>query len=152
MMNFSQKNICFNVQGNNKNTILTYIANHAYALGLCDNAQGLLADLKKREAAFPTGLQDGFAIPHARSKHVLEASILFLKTEQDIEWGTMDDKKVNCLFSLLVPEENEGNVHLMMLSRLATCLLEEDFKAFVKTYEDKQTLVSYIYKGMEEEK
>lgn len=148
-MKFSEDHICFEVAGDGKEDILRFIANKASELGISTNEEGLLLDLKKREEEFSTGLQDEFAIPHARSSYVKEASILFLKTQKPIEWGTMDDQQVHYLFSLLVPSENEGNVHLMMLSQLATCLLEDDFKAFVKSCDDKQDLVSYIYKGME---
>lgn len=148
-MKFSEEHICFHVPGESKHDVLQYVADKAKSLSICDNDEGLLADLLHREEEFSTGLQDGFAIPHARSRHVKEASILFLKTEQGIDWGTMDGGKVHCMFSLLVPAENEGNIHLMMLSQLATCLLEDDFKEYVKTCENKQELVSYIYKGME---
>lgn len=149
-MNFTEEHICFQVPGKQKLDILKYVAAKAKELNICDNSEGLLIDLLHREEEFSTGLQDGFAIPHARSSHVKEASILFLKTEDEVEWGTMDGNNVHYLFSLLVPKENEGNVHLMMLSQLATCLLEDDFKDYVKKCDDKQALVSYIYKGMEE--
>ena len=148
-MKFSEEHICFNVPGLTKLEILTYISKKAKELGICEHSEGLLQDLLHREDEFSTGLQDGFAIPHARSSHVNEASILFIKCENGIEWGTMDGNKVHYMFSLLVPKENEGNIHLMMLSKLATCLLEDDFKEFVTSCEDKQQLVSYIYKGME---
>lgn len=149
-MKFTQEHICFQVPGNNKHEILEYIAKQAKQLGICEHSEGLLQDLLQRESEFSTGLQDGFAIPHARSEHVMEASILFIKTKEAIEWGTMDGKKVQYMFSLLVPKENEGNVHLMMLSKLATCLLEDDFKDYVKACDDKASLVTFIYKGMEE--
>ena len=93
--------------------------------------------------------QDGFAIPHARSNHVKKAAILYLRTDEAIEWGTMDDKKVNYLFSLLVPEQNEGNLHLQMISKLATCLLEDEFKNTVKSATNKLELKDYILKNME---
>lgn len=148
-MNFSEEHICFEVPGNSKQDILRYVADKAKDLNICEDSEGLLKDLLHREEEFSTGLQDGFAIPHARSEHVKEASILFLKTANGIDWGTMDGNQVHYMFSLLVPKENEGNVHLMMLSQLATCLLEDDFKDYVKSCEDKCELVTYIYKGME---
>lgn len=149
-MKFTSEHICFDVPGNSKQELLEYVAKKAQELHICDNSQGLLKDLLAREQAFSTGLQDGFAIPHARSDYIKEASILFIKTKNPIDWGTMDGNQVHYMFSLLVPKENEGNIHLMMLSQLATCLLEDDFKAYVKSCQDKALLVSYIYKGMEE--
>lgn len=141
--------IFLDVKAKNKEQILRFIVDKAYENGICDSSEGLLEDLKKREAEFPTGLQDGFAIPHARSSHVKKAAILYLRCDEALEWGTMDDKKVNYLFSLLVPEENEGNLHLMMISKLATCLLEDDFKDTLKSVTDKKELKDYILKNME---
>ena len=89
--------IFLNVKADNKDQILKFIANKASEYNICDNYEGLLEDLKKREEEFPTGLQDGFAIPHARSRHVKKIAILYLRTDEAIEWGTLDDKKVNYL-------------------------------------------------------
>ena len=133
--------IFLDVKVTNKNQLLGFIADKAHEYNICDNREGLLEDLIKREAEFPTGLQDGFAIPHARSNHVKKAAILYLRT--------MDDKKVNYLFSLLVPEQNEGNLHLQMISKLATCLLEDEFKNTVKSSTNKSALKDYILKNME---
>ena len=131
--------IFLDVKVTNKNQLLGFIADKAHEYNICDNREGLLEDLIKREAEFPTGLQDGFAIPHARSNHVKKAAILYLRTDEAIEWGTMDDKKVNYLFSLLVPEQNEGNLHL----------LEDEFKNTVKSATNKLELKDYILKNME---
>lgn len=141
--------IYLDVEATTKQEVLDYIVTIASKYSISDSQEGLLEDLNKRELEFPTGLQDGFAIPHTRSKHVLKPSILFLRTKQGIEWGTMDDKKVNYLFVLLVPKENEGNLHLQMISKLATCLLEDDFKEVVKVSTNKQELRKYIVKNME---
>lgn len=145
----NEEYIFLDVKATNKEQLLEFIADKAHEYDICDNRIGLLEDLKQREAEFPTGLQDGFAIPHARSSHVKKAAILYLRTNEAIEWGTMDDKKVNYLFSLLVPKENEGNLHLQMISKLATCLLEDDFKDTVKSSNNKLELKDYILKNME---
>lgn len=150
-MLLEEKYIFLNVDVKDKSELLFFIANQAKDLSIGHDADKILHDLNKREAEFPTGLQDGFAIPHTRSKYIDKPSILYITTKQAIEWGSLDDKRVNCIFSLLVPEKNEGNIHLKMLSKLATCLLEEDFKENIKAITDKQVLKDYIYKKMEEE-
>ena len=74
---------------------------------------------------------------------------MYLRTKQGIEWGTLDDKKVNYMFALLVPANYEGNIHLQMISTLATCLLEDDFKEKVKSSCDRAELKKYIQEKME---
>jgi PTS system fructose-specific IIA component len=73
---------------------------------------------------------------------------LFIRLTKAIEWETFDDSAVKNVFALMVPKKDEGTVHLEMLSRLATALLEEDFIQQVQQSEDKTKLVETIKKEM----
>lgn len=136
--------IFLNEDHNSKKEVLQFIASKAKELDVCDTAEGLLKDILKREAEFSTGLQDGFAIPHARSKHVKQVSVFFIRNKSVLDWETLDGSEVHNLFALLVPEENEGNIHLEMISSLATCLLEDDFKEKIKSSTSPSELKEYI--------
>ena len=131
-----------------KQELLSFIAAKAEELNICDTKEGLLKDLLAREAEFSTGLQDGFAIPHARSSHVKKVSVFFIRNKSVLDWETLDDSDVHYLFALLVPKENEGNIHLQMISKLATSLLEDDFKDKVKSTSDKSELKEYKKKNI----
>lgn len=63
----------------------------------------------------------------------------------------MDDKHVTDLFALIVPKDSADKEHLMMISKLAAGLLEEDFKKTVKTVSDKSELVKYLKKYIKED-
>ena len=140
--------IFLNEDYKSKQELLSFIAAKAEELNICDTKEGLLEDLLAREAEFSTGLQDGFAIPHARSTHVKKVSVFFIRNKSVLDWETLDDSEVHYLFALLVPKENEGNIHLQMISKLATCLLEEDFKDKIKSTSDKSELKDYILKNI----
>lgn len=140
--------IFLNEDYKSKQELLSFIAAKAEELNICDTKEGLLEDLLAREAEFSTGLQDGFAIPHARSSHVKKVSVFFIRNKSVLDWETLDDSDVHYLFALLVPKENEGNIHLQMISKLATCLLEEDFKDKIKSTSDKSELKDYILKNI----
>ncbi|WP_270460621.1 PTS sugar transporter subunit IIA [Faecalitalea cylindroides] len=136
--------IFLNEDFHSKEEILQFIASKAKEYDICDTAEGLLDDLHKREEEFSTGLQDGFAIPHARSKHVKNVSVFFIRNKSKLDWETLDESEVHYLFALLVPEQNEGNVHLQMISSLATSLLEDDFKEKIKSSTNTSELKEYI--------
>lgn len=140
--------IFLNEDYKSKQELLSFIAAKAEELNICDTKEGLLEDLLAREAEFSTGLQDGFAIPHARSSHVKKVSVFFIRNKSVLDWETSDDSEVHYLFALLVPKENEGNIHLQMISKLATCLLEDDFKDKIKSTSDKSELKDYILKNI----
>ena len=140
--------IFLNEDYKSKQELLSFIAAKAEELNICDTKEGLLEDLLAREAEFSTGLQDGFAIPHARSSHVKRVSVFGIRNRSDLDWETLDDSEVHYLFALLVPKVNEGNIHLQMISKLATCLLEDDFKDKIKSTSDKSELKDYILKNI----
>jgi len=147
----NEQTIFLDVDEVDKDSILKFICKKAKALAVADDEDVLYQDFLDREEEFSTGLQDGFAIPHARTKNVKKATVMFLRNKRDIDWVTMDDQPVKYIFALLVPEESAGNLHLKMISSLATALLEDDFKETVKSSEDKTELMNYILKNMEEE-
>lgn len=142
--------IFLNINVNSKDDVLKFIAHQASELNITDNENDLYHDFLAREEEFPTGLQDGFAIPHARSENVKKIAIMYVTTKKGIEWGTLDDKPVSNMFALLVPSHYEGQVHLQMISKLATCLLEDDFKEKVKSSTNTAELKKYILKEMED--
>lgn len=149
---FKEEYIYFDVDVKTKKEALEFISNQALALGLTDNKEGLLKDFLEREKEFSTGLQDGFAIPHAKSSHAKKIAIIYLNIKNEIhDWETLDGTSVTDLFALIVPKENAGNEHLMMISKLAANLLEDTFKDVVKSSSDKSKLKEYILKIMKED-
>lgn len=150
-MILEEKNIFLNEELISKDKVLEFIAEEAQKLGVTDDKEGLLKDLWKREEEYSTGIQDGFAIPHAKSQYVKTPTILYIKTREEVEWETLDDSNVRYIFNLLIPEKNQDNIHLKMLSKLATCLMEDDFKKEVIDAVDKSKLIKYISEKMKEE-
>ena len=147
-MDFNESTILLDVAVASKKELFEVIANYAYELGFVANAAETCEAFIEREAEYSTGLQDGFAIPHAKAKTVLKPTVLFIRLKQEIEWETFDDSAVKNIFALMVPKEDGGTVHLEMLSRLATALLEESFIQQVQRSEDKTQLVELNKKEM----
>lgn len=81
----------------------------------------------EREEEFSTGIGMGVAIPHCKSDVVNEAAFTLVKLRNEIEWGSLDDKPVSYIIMLAAPNSAD-NVHLKMLSQLATNLMDEDFR------------------------
>lgn len=134
-----------------KEDALKFISHQAINLGLTDDENGLLEDFQKREKEFSTGLQGGFAIPHAKSDYAKKAAILYVSCKHELKgWETLDETAVTHLFALIVPKTSAGEEHLMMISKLATSLLEDEFKDNLKSISDKEELKEYILKNMEE--
>ena len=63
-----------------KEQLLDFVSEKALKMGITDNKEGLKSDFLKREAEYSTGLQNEFAIPHAKSEYAKETAVFFVKT------------------------------------------------------------------------
>lgn len=96
-------------------------------------------DVKARESLSTTGIGDGVAIPHAKSKWVSTPTVIVGKSKNGIEWESLDDEKVTMAFLIAVPE-GEGNEHLKILQILAVALMDDDFKEEIAKATDKEVI------------
>jgi PTS system fructose-specific IIA component len=90
----------------------------------------------EREREFSTGVGNGIAIPHGKSKAVNEAMIVFGICKKPLEWDSLDGDPVEMIFMLGVPEENVDNIHLKILSNLSRKLMDE---GFIKNLKESKT-------------
>lgn len=128
-----------------RDAALKFISDNAVAAGIADDADALLAAFLKREAEGTTGMVDGFAIPHAKTDAVKQASVMVLKAPEGVPgWDTMDEAPVTCAIALLVPEAEAGTSHLQILSKVAMALTDDDFRAACKDATDPAAVASLI--------
>lgn len=147
-MEFTKEDVTLNVKANNKEDLLKDISQYAKKIGFTNNSDELLKSFKQRESEYSTGLQDGFAIPHAKSDAVNKVGIIYARLNKPIEWKTYDNKPVTDVFALMVPPKNAGTTHLKMLASLSTALLEDDFKSDLKLMTDPSKIANYINEKM----
>ena len=113
---------------------LAFISARAVGLSLADDAAELDAAFHRREAEGTTGMMDGFAIPHAKSRAIRRASVLVVRADAGIAgWDTMDELPVTVAIALLIPDSEDGAAHLRLLSRVAESLMDDSFRAAVKS-------------------
>lgn len=107
--------------------------------------KGILA----REEMSSTAVGEGIAIPHAKSEAVKAPSLAAMTVPDGVDYEAMDGEPSNLLFMIAAP--NNGDVHLEVLSRLMTILMDEDFRTRLLAAPDKQEFLNVINQ-MEEEK
>lgn len=129
----------------NRDAALALISERAVEAGIAEDSAALYAAFLKREAEGTTGMVEGFAIPHAKSDTVKAAQVMVLKSSEGIaSWETMDESPVTCAIALLVPESEAGTSHLQILSKVATALTDEAFRAAVKSTDDPAAIAKLI--------
>jgi nitrogen PTS system EIIA component len=91
-----------------------------------------------REKMGSTGIGNGIAIPHARMKETDSAVAILIQCEEPIDFDAIDNRPVDILFALLVPED-QCKEHLSTLSNMAARLNDKVvLKQLRKAESDKE--------------
>lgn len=80
-----------------------------------------------REAHASTAVGEGIAIPHAKSGAVKQPGLAAITVPGGVDYEAMDGKPSDLLFMIAAPEDG-GDIHLEVLSRLMTLLMDDDFR------------------------
>ena len=121
--------------------VLDFLADKAIEAGLSDDRAAVLEAFKAREAMGTTGMQGGFAIPHCKSAAVNDAAILVVKFAGDVEWKSLDGKPIKMAVALFAPD---GDVHLTLLSTVATMLTDESNRSKLLAAETPEAIAAII--------
>lgn len=103
-------------------------------------------DILEREKLGTTGIGEGIAIPHAKSKYVSEPTLAFGISRKGIDYQSLDGEPVKIIFMIAVPEGG-GNLHLEALSTLARLLIYEEFKEGLYNAKSKEEALALIDKA-----
>ena len=109
---------------------------------LSDKAQ-YEKDVLAREASGTTGLGDGIATPHAKSAGVKEPGLAAMTVPAGMDFEAMDQKLSRLFFEIAAPA-TEADVHLEVLSKLATMIMDPDFKEALIAAKSKEEFLSLI--------
>ncbi|MCD7908677.1 MAG: PTS sugar transporter subunit IIA [Clostridium sp.] len=136
------------VELNSKEEALRAIAEQAVSLGLCRDVEETYQGFMEREAQGPTGMEDGFAIPHTRCESVIQTGIVVMKSNRELEWESFDGKPVHIMIALIVPKENYGNEHIQILASLSRMLMKQDFRRQLTESDSPEEIYQVIHQAV----
>jgi PTS system nitrogen regulatory IIA component len=94
-------------------------------------AQKVLEALLEREAAAPTGVGKGIAVPHGQIEGLDRMRGVFVRLETPIEFDAVDDEPVDLIFALLAPM-GATQEHLRALARVSRILRRSDIREHLR--------------------
>ncbi|MBO1915283.1 PTS sugar transporter subunit IIA, partial [Microvirga sp. 3-52] len=86
---------------------------------------------------------DGIAIPHAKSAAVKKPAIAFGRSTDGIDFESLDGKPAH-LFFMIAASDGANNDHLEALSRLATFLMDDNFREKLLAVTSKEDLLAIV--------
>ena len=117
------------------------------------DASGNISDVAKykeailaREEESTTAMGEGIAIPHAKTDVVKRPGLAAMTVPGGVDYDAPDGEPSDLLFMIAAPNTKD-NVHLEVLSRLATLLMDEDFTANLRKAQTPEEFLQVIDKA-----
>ncbi len=101
------------------------------AVGNIHDEEVFRQDILKREELGSTAVGEGVAIPHAKSAAVSTPGLAAMTVPNGVDYGAPDGKPSDILFMIAAPMD--GDLHLEVLSRLMTLLMDENLRMNLRT-------------------
>ncbi len=113
-------------------------------------ASGKIADVDTyrkgvfaREEESTTGIGEGIAIPHCKSDAVKAPGLAAMTLPNGVDYDSLDGAPADLIFLIAAPN-TEDNVHLDVLSKLSTMLMDEDFTGKLRAAKSADEFIGII--------
>lgn len=142
----TENRIVFELKSVDKIEIIKELAN------LFNNDKGIIKegmfdifveDLIERENLTSTGMQDGIAIPHAKSPAVEKLSLALAIIPSGLDFDSFDEEKSKLFFMIAAPEEIKKE-HLDLLQKISKLSYEEEILEKLIDSKDKFEVIKLL--------
>ncbi|MFD2829515.1 PTS fructose transporter subunit IIABC [Corticicoccus populi] len=123
----TKETINMNVNSASKNDVITELVNGLFDADRITDTEKFEAAIHKRESQSTTGVGDGIAIPHAQTAEVKTPSIMFGRSEEGIDYDSLDGQPAHLFFMIAAPE-GQATTHLDALAKLSGILMNPEAK------------------------
>jgi PTS system nitrogen regulatory IIA component len=128
---------------NSKKRILEYIAElaHQHMPALAEST--IFEALMAREKLGSTGIGGGIAIPHGKLKDVTAPMLVFVVSQDGIQFDAIDNQVVDIFCAILIPE-NQCQTHLTTLAGIARLLSQKELTRKIRHSQNDQELYQLL--------
>lgn len=144
LMDFlDKKAIIPELKKGNKEEVIREMVSKLVTMGEIKDGEETVRILMEREKLGSTGIGEGVAIPHGKSKDVKKITAVFAKAKEGIDFEALDGEPVY-LFFLLVAPESSTSEHIKALARISRLLKDSNFRKKLKMKQTTEEILSTI--------
>ncbi|HHK5611253.1 TPA: fructose-specific PTS transporter subunit EIIC [Bacillus paranthracis] len=132
--------VIMNLTASNKEAVIDELVEKLNGANRLNSKAEFKEAILKRESQSTTGIGEGIAIPHAKTKAVKQPAICFGRSVSGINYESLDGQPAH-LFFMIAASEGANNTHLETLSRLSTLLMDEGFRKQLLEAKDEEELL-----------
>lgn len=126
-----------------KQPVIRELTSHLSEIGLVDQGSRYYAQVIHRESVEPTGIGNGFAIPHARTESVDTLISVLGISREGIDYQSIDDKPVNYVLLSIFPS-SMSTTYLYMIGMMARILSSDEKRKELDGLTDPKKIYSYL--------
>lgn len=126
-----------------KTDVLNQMVNLMAASGKVSDRDNYLQAVFAREEEGTTGVGEGIAIPHGRCSGVNAPGLAAMVLPEGVDYQALDGEKVDLIFLIGAPE-GAGSVHIDILSKLSTLLMDETLTGKLRKAQDTDAFLKLI--------
>lgn len=142
--------INLNLKGQTKQEIIDEMVEILYQGGKLNDKEEYKKAILAREAQSSTGLEEGIAIPHAKTSAVKIPSIAFGLSKNGVDYESLDGEPSKLFFMIAAPA-NASDTHIEILSKLTTMLLDDEIREKLLEVKTKQEVIDILTSDIKEE-
>ena len=110
----------------NKNEALDAVVELMAKSGKINDKEAYRRQVYAREEESTTGIGEGIAIPHGKCDAVDRPGLAAMVVKDGVEFDALDGEPVSLIFLIAAPNTKD-NVHLDVLSKLSTLMMDDEF-------------------------
>lgn len=137
--------INLNLLAKNKDAVIDELVDMLFENGKLNDREDYKKEILKREKQSSTGLEEGIAIPHAKTAAVKVPTVAIGISKEGIDYDSLDNEPSKIFFMIAAPESATDS-HIEVLSQLTTSLLEDEVREGILKATSKEEIIDILLK------
>jgi len=129
--------------GRTKPQVIAELARHLAKTQPSIDAEALSRVLMEREDLASTAIGEDIAIPHGKLKSVTSPVLVFVVSQDAIQFDAIDNQAVDIFCAILIPE-NQCQTHLTTLAGIARLLSQKEITRKIRHAGSDQALYQLL--------
>ncbi len=138
--------IILDLDASSKKDAIEKLAGILKEKGLVNDETGLINSILERENVSSTGLGEGVAIPHGKSKEIKTTTVVFARCVNKIEWESIDDEPIDMIFLFAINEEEKTDQYIDILSSISRRIADDEFLNSIRKAKTVKEIIEIIRK------
>lgn len=138
----AEENIALDLPTTDKRGVIESLVGLLARSGRVNDTNAVVADILERERLMSTGVGSGVAIPHAQSRGAVSLAMAFGRTQETIDFQSLDGKPVGLFFLIVAPDGPGGFVRI--LARISRLLYSGELQESLQRARTPEEVIAII--------